>query len=60
MKSRHHPFMNPELLDSQLAELEVPRNAWSVSVAGTPEEAVEEILARLREAGLIIGAAGKS
>ncbi len=60
MKSRHHPYMNPDLLNSQLAELEVPRNAWSVSVAGTPEEAVEEILARLREAGLIIGAAGKS
>ncbi|MGA9305924.1 MAG: gluconokinase, partial [Candidatus Sulfotelmatobacter sp.] len=32
MKSRDHPFMNPDLLDSQLAELEVPRDAWSVSV----------------------------
>ena len=60
MKSRHHPFMNPDLLDSQLAELEVPRNAWSVSVAGTPEEAVEEILARMREIGLVTAAAEKS
>jgi carbohydrate kinase (thermoresistant glucokinase family) len=56
MKSRHHPFMNPDLLDSQLAELEVPRDAWSVSVAGTPEEAVEEILARMREMGLVTAA----
>ncbi len=60
MKSRHHPYMNPDLLDSQLAELEVPRDAWSVSVAGTPEEAVEEILARMREAGLVTAVAEKS
>jgi gluconokinase len=60
MKSRHHPFMNPELLDSQLAELEVPRNAWSVSVAGTPDEAVEEILVRMREIGLVTATAEKS
>jgi gluconokinase len=56
MKSRHHPYMNPDLLNSQLAELEVPRDAWSVSVAGTPEEAVEEILARMREMGLVTAA----
>jgi gluconokinase len=48
IKSRHHSYMNPDLLDSQLATLEVPSDAWSVSVAGSPEEAVEEILARLR------------
>jgi len=51
MKSRHHPYMNPGLLDSQLATLEVPSDAWPISVAGSPEGAVEEILARLREAG---------
>ncbi|MGA8500651.1 MAG: gluconokinase [Candidatus Sulfotelmatobacter sp.] len=60
MKSRHHPYMNPDLLDSQLAELEVPRDAWSVSVAGTPEETVEEILVRMREVGLVTAAAEKS
>lgn len=60
MKSRHHPYMNPDLLDSQLAELEAPRNAWSVSVAGTPEEAVEEILSRIRETGHVTGAAQQS
>ena len=53
MKSRHHPYMNPDLLDSQLATLEVPSDSWPVAVSGTPEEAVEEILARLRETGLL-------
>jgi gluconate kinase len=47
--------MNPDLLESQLATLEVPSNAWPISVAGRPEEAVEEILARLQEAGLLAG-----
>jgi gluconate kinase len=45
--------MNADLLDSQLATLEVPSDAWPVSVAGSPEKAAEEILVRLREAGLI-------
>ena len=52
MKSRRHPYMNPVLLDSQLATLKVPTEAWHVNVAGTPEESAEEILARLRETGL--------
>jgi gluconate kinase len=51
--------MNPDLLDSQLATLEVPSDAWSVSVAGSPEEAVAEILARLREADLLTTGAEK-
>ncbi|HXM10964.1 MAG TPA: hypothetical protein VN946_13515 [Terriglobales bacterium] len=53
IKSRHHPYMNPDLLDSQLATLEVPSEAWSISVAGSPEQAVEQILTRLREAGVL-------
>ena len=53
MKARRHPYMNPELLDSQLDTLEVPSDAWFVNVAGSPEEAAAEILARLREAGLL-------
>jgi gluconokinase len=53
MKARHHPYMNPELLNSQLATLEAPSDAWDISVAGSLEEPVEEILARLREAGLL-------
>jgi gluconokinase len=59
MKARHHPYMNPDLLDSQLATLEVPSDAWSVSVAGSPEEAVAKILAQLREAGLLTTGAEK-
>jgi gluconokinase len=53
MKSRHHPYMNPDLLDSQLATLEAPPDAWPVDVSGRPQEAVEEILTRVREAGLL-------
>ena len=59
MKARHHPYMNPDLLDSQLATLEVPSDAWPITVAGSPEESVEEILARLREAGLLTTGAEK-
>jgi gluconokinase len=59
MKARHHPYMNPDLLDSQLATLEVPSGAWSIGVAGTPERAVEDILVRLREAGLLTPAERK-
>jgi gluconokinase len=53
LRARHHPYMNPDLLVSQLATLEVPPDAWPVTVVGTPEEAVEEILRRLRENGLL-------
>jgi gluconokinase len=54
--ARYHAYMNPNLLDSQMATLEEPSAAWSVSVsvAGSPEQSVNEILARLREAGLTL------
>jgi gluconokinase len=48
---RDHAYMNPGLLDSQLATLEEPSTAWPVSVAGSPQQTVDDILARLREAG---------
>jgi gluconokinase len=51
MKLRHHPYMNPDLLQSQIEALEEPADAWRVSVEGTEEQAVEEILRRLIEAG---------
>ena len=51
--ARHHPYMNPGLLNSQLAELEVPSNALSISVAGTPDEAVAQIVLSLHEAGVL-------
>jgi gluconokinase len=59
MKARHHPYMNPDLLNSQLATLEVPSDAWSIAVTGSPEEAVEQILGRLRGARLLPTAAEK-
>jgi gluconokinase len=48
----HRPghFMNPALLDSQLATLEMPRDAIRVAVTGTPAEAVNAILAVLEPA----------
>ena len=47
MAARHHEFMNPALLDSQLATLEAPSNALRVVNDRTPNEVVSEILARL-------------
>jgi gluconokinase len=59
MKSRRHPYMNADLLESQVATLEVPSEAWSISAAGNPQEAVEEILVRLGAAGLLTTEAPK-
>jgi gluconokinase len=59
MNARHHPYMNPDLFDSQLATLEAPSDAWSVSVDRSPKEAIDQILSRLREAGMLTSAAEK-
>lgn len=53
MEGRQHPYMKPNMLDSQLETLEVPSDAWPISVAGTPGEAVEAILARLQELRIV-------
>ena len=45
--------MNPDLLDSQMEAFEQSPLAWPVSVAGSPEQSVNEILSRLRESGLL-------
>jgi len=50
---RNHPYMNPNLLDSQMATLEEPSGAWQVSATESPEQSVNDILGRLRGAGLI-------
>ena len=47
---RGHAFMNPNLLESQMETIEEPSEAWPVSVAGSPEQSVDEILTRLKEA----------
>ena len=45
----HRPghFMSPALLDSQLATLEDPKGALHVSVEGSPEAAVQQIMTAL-------------
>ena len=47
MAARKHEFMNPNLLSSQLATLEVPKDALNVVNDRTPDEAVQEILSQL-------------
>jgi gluconokinase len=47
LAKRPNHYMNPTLLDSQFATLEVPSNALAVSAEGTPEETVGLILKQL-------------
>jgi gluconokinase len=47
LAARHHEYMNPKLLDSQLATLEKPQDALCVVNDKSPEQVVEEILNRL-------------
>ena len=51
LATRHHEYMNPKLLDSQLATLEYPLDAIRVVNDRTPDEIVESILAKLERAG---------
>jgi gluconokinase len=55
LQKRQHEFMNPNLLTSQLATLEQPggEEAWIISVAGTPEESLALLKAKLKTAGAI-------
>jgi gluconokinase len=46
--ARKHRYMPASLLASQFAALEPPRDAITVNVGGTPEEAVAEALRQLR------------
>ncbi len=47
LSKRAHHYMNPGLLDSQFATLEMPSDALQVSAEGTPEQTVELILKEL-------------
>jgi gluconokinase len=47
MAARKHEFMNPNLLGSQLATLEIPKNALHIVNDRAPEEVVQEILSQL-------------
>jgi gluconokinase len=50
LAGRRGHYMPASLLDSQLAALEEPTDAITVSVEGTPDEIVAEIMAALRAA----------
>ncbi len=47
LAKRQHEFMNPKLLDSQFATLELPSDAISVINDHEPREVVNEIIAKL-------------
>jgi carbohydrate kinase (thermoresistant glucokinase family) len=51
LAARHHEYMNPKLLDSQLAALEYPLDAIRVVNDRPADEVVEVILAKLERAG---------
>lgn len=55
---RHHEFMNPALLDSQLATLEPPSDALRITNDRTPAEVVTEIITALHKqpTGSVAGA----
>jgi gluconokinase len=44
LAARHHEYMNPKLLQSQLATLEPPKDALHIMNDRAPEQVVEEIL----------------
>lgn len=50
LAARHHEFMNPKLLESQLNTLEPPSDAVRVMNDKTPEEVVDRILQKLQAA----------
>lgn len=47
LKQRHHEYMNPNLLDSQFATLEMPADALCVENDRAPEQVVDEIVQKL-------------
>ena len=51
LATREHTFMNPKLLDSQLATLEEPKDAIRVVNDRTPAEVAAEIRSKLLAAG---------
>ncbi len=48
LANRHHEFMNPSLLESQLQTLEDPKDAIRVNANQEPALVAEEILAKMR------------
>ena len=47
LAARHHEYMNPKLLDSQLATLEIPSDALRIVNDRVPDQVVSQILTHL-------------
>ncbi len=47
LAARQHTYMNPNLLDSQIATLEMPHDALCIENDREPGQVVEEILAKI-------------
>ncbi len=47
LATRKHSYMNPNLLDSQIATLEMPKNALCIENDRAPEQVVAEVLAKI-------------
>jgi|SRR5215469_6260782 len=47
MAARHHEFMNSKLLESQIATLEIPKDALRIEVDREPEQIVDQILQQI-------------
>ncbi len=47
LAARHHEFMNSKLLDSQIATLEIPKDALRIEVDSEPVEIVDRILEKI-------------
>ncbi len=45
---RHHEYMNPALLESQMKTLEPPADGWKIVNDKAPEAVVEDIVERMR------------
>lgn len=52
LANRQGHYMNPKLLDSQIAALEEPRDAVRVDATGQPQEIARRVLNQLQGAGL--------
>jgi gluconokinase len=46
--ARKHRYMPASLLQSQFATLEEPRDATTIDISGTPQEAADDVVAALR------------
>jgi len=47
LAARHHSYMNPTLLDSQIATLEPPKDALRIENDSAPSQVVDQILAHV-------------